>query len=97
MKIPIFHLLSLYFTQILYNSVKLLYRCHIDYRNWIERARPLGESIQRAKERALNAIQEATGLYLDSCSQADGKGGTFTDRPQGRRFFSQEVIPKMPK
>ena len=32
-------------------------------------------------------------LYLDSCSQADGKGGTSADGPHGCRFFSQDVVP----
>ena len=38
-----------------------------------------------------------TGLYLDRVSTAGGKGGTSTNGPQGRRFFSEEVLDSIEK
>ena len=72
--------------------LKVLYRCHIDYKNWVEKSGPLGEPIRQSRERVLGAILHATGLYLDQCNKANGKGGTSTDGNQGRRFFSEEVL-----
>lgn len=76
--------------------LKLLYRCNIDYRNWVEKSGPLGEPIRKAKKRVLDIIQTQTGLYLDSCNKAGGHGGTSTNGPQGRRFFSEELVPVLP-
>ena len=73
--------------------LKLLYRCHIDFRHWIEKSGPLGEPLRHSKERVLGVILERTGLYLDVCNKAGGKGGTSTDGPQGRRFYSEELVP----
>ena len=71
--------------------LKLLYRCHIDFKNWIEKQGPLGDPIRNAKDRVLDKILADTGLNLDRCSSG-GHGGTSTNGPQGRRFFSEEVI-----
>ena len=71
--------------------LKLLYRCHIDYKNWIEKSGPIGDHIRNSKCRVLDTILAHTGLNLDRCSSG-GHGGTTTNGPQGRRFFSEEVI-----
>ena len=76
--------------------LKLLYRCHIDYQQWIEKSDPRGEPIRQSKDCLLSAIYEETGLYLDRINTAGGKGGTSTNGPQGRRFFS-EVIDSIEK
>ena len=57
----------------------------------------LGEPIRRGREIVLNIIQEDTGLLLDSVSTGGGKGGTTTDGKQGRRFFSEELLPSLQK
>ena len=67
--------------------LKVLYRCHIDHQHWIEKSGPLGEPIRKAKNQVLQTIHQATGLYLDQCNRAGGKGGNSTDGPQGRCFF----------
>ena len=72
--------------------LKVLYRCHIDYRSWIEYADPRGEPIRRAKERVLDAIEQNHGLVLDRCAAGGEKPGTSTTGNQGRRFFSEEVV-----
>ena len=77
--------------------LKVLYRCHIDYQQWIERSGPLGEPIRKSKVRVLDTILQETGLYLDRVNTAGGKGGTSTNGPQGRRFFSEEVIETIEK
>ena len=48
-------------------------------------------------DRVLDTIHQETGLYLDRCNTAGGKGGTSTNGPQGRRFFSEEVIDTVEK
>lgn len=45
----------------------------------------------------LTAIHTDTGLYLDRVNTAGGKGGTSTNGPQGRRFFSEELIDTLKK
>lgn len=72
--------------------LKLLYRCHADYQQWIERSDPRGDPIRHARERVLDKIENDTGLHLDRVSGAGGKGVTSTNGPQGRRFFSEEVL-----
>ena len=72
--------------------LKVLCRCHIDSKWWIEKSRPVGDHIRLSKDKVLNTILQATGLYLDRCNTAFGKGGTSTNGPQGRRFFSEELI-----
>ena len=57
----------------------------------------MGEPTRKAKEQVLKVIQQETGLYLDQCNKAGGKGGTSTDGPQGRRFFSEELIGSIEK
>ena len=71
--------------------LKLLYRCHIDYKTWIEKSGPLGDPIHNSKEKVLDKILADTGLKLDRCSSG-GYGGTSTNGPQGRRFFSEEIV-----
>ena len=72
--------------------LKVLYRCHIDYKCWIEKKGPLGEPIRQSRERVLDKILEETGLYLDRVNRAWEKGGTSTNGPPGRRFFSEETV-----
>ena len=72
--------------------LKFLYRCHIDYRSWIEHSDPRGEPIRRSKERVLKHLEENHGLILDRCAAGGEKTGTSTTGNQGRRFFSEEVI-----
>ena len=77
--------------------LKVLYRCHADYQQWIEKSDVRGEPVRRAKDRVLEAIYTETGLYLDRVNTAGGKGGTSTNGPQGRRFFSEEVLASIEK
>ena len=72
--------------------LKVLYRCHAGYQQWIEKSGPRGEPIREAKDRVLEKIYQETGLYLDRVNAAGGKGGTSTNGPQGRQVFSEEVI-----
>ena len=72
--------------------LKLLYRCHCDYRKWEEKA-GFGQHLQRSKDDVREVIKERTGLRLDYVCAAGGKGGTSTDGKQGRRFFSNELVP----
>ena len=60
--------------------LKLLYRCHIDFKNWTEKSGPLGDPIRNAKDRVLDNILADTGLNLDRCSSG-GHGGTSTNGP----------------
>ena len=59
---------------------------------WIERSDPRGDKIRRSKIKVVERIQEKTGLVLDQVNKAGEKGGTTTNGPQGRRFFSEETI-----
>ena len=77
--------------------LKIIYRCHIDCQQWVEKSGPLGEPIRSSKEYCLKTIYQSTGLYLDQCNRAGGKGGSSTDGPQGRRFFSKELIDSIGK
>ena len=43
------------------------------------------------RHRVLQKIYEEIALYLDRINTAGGKGGTSTNGPQGRRFFSEEL------
>ena len=61
--------------------------CHIEHQDWTENSGPLGEPILKSNERVLETIQQETGLYLDQCNKAGGKGGASNDGPQGRNFF----------
>lgn len=72
--------------------MKMLYRVESDYRHWVEKSGPVGDHVRAAKGRVFYKIQENTGLLLDQCSSSGGKGGTSTNGPQGRRFFSEELI-----
>ena len=61
--------------------LKLLYRCHIDFKSWIEKSGPLGDPIRNAKvqkDRVLDNILADTGLNLDRCSSGS-HGGTSTN------------------
>ena len=71
--------------------LKLLYRCSIDYKHWVEKSGPLGDPIRNSRDRVLDNIRENTGLDLDRVSSG-GHGGTTTNGPQGRRFFSEEIL-----
>ena len=72
--------------------MELLTHCHIDHMNWVERLGPPGEPVQRGKNRVNTLIKANTGLDLEVCCKAGGKCGTSTDGPQGRRFFSEELV-----
>ena len=72
--------------------LKVLYRCHADHPQWIESTGPSGDPIRKSKEEVLKKIRLETGLILDQCSTAGSKGGTTTNGPQGRRFYSVELI-----
>ena len=73
--------------------LKLLYRCHIDWKNWVQPGTgDLGTPLEHSRDRVLYMIEESTGLVLDQCNTAGGKGGTTTNGPQGRRFYSEETI-----
>ena len=40
----------------------------------------------------LETIRQQKGLNLDGCNTADWKGGTSTNGPPGRQFFSEEFL-----
>ena len=73
--------------------LKILYRCHIDYRHWIKRSGPIGQPLDESRLRVLDIIKTMTGMELDVVCSAGAKGGTSTDGYQGRRVFSEEFIP----
>ena len=75
--------------------LKLLYRCYTDYRCWVEHADPRGHPIRKAKEDVLDILEDRHGLYLDQCAGACEMTGTSTTGGQGRRFFSEEVLPTL--
>ena len=72
--------------------LKLLYRCHSDYQRWEQKA-GFGQHLNTSKEGVREKITKETGLRLDYVCSAGGKGGTSTDGKQGRRFFSDELLP----
>ena len=72
--------------------LKVLYRCHIDYRKWVKRSGPLGEPLEASRIRVLDIIERMTGMDLDTVSSAGAKGGTSTDGNSGRRMFSEEFV-----
>ena len=72
--------------------MKLLYRCYADYTVWIEKA-GYKHILSTSKDTVRDAIKRETGLMLDYVCSAGAKGGTSTDGKQGRRFFSNEVVP----
>ena len=72
--------------------LKLLYRCNIDYKVWDMRA-GYSDHVIKSKEQVQGLIKKRTGLRLDYVNSAGGKGGTSTDGKQGRRFFSEELLP----
>ena len=51
------------------------------------------DHLVKSKEAVQDAIKKKTGLRLDYVNSAGGKGGTSTDGKQGRRFFTDELIP----
>ena len=71
--------------------MKVLYRCHLDYQKWEEKA-GLENILKKSMDVVQYEIKERTGLRLDYICGAGGKGGTSTDGKQGRRFFSDELI-----
>ena len=72
--------------------LKMLYRCHSDWPKWEQKA-GLGQHLDRSKKEVRDKIKLETGLRLDYVCSAGGKGGTSTDGKQGRRFFSDELLP----
>ena len=68
----------------------MLYRCHADYKKWVERA-GFCDNLYKSKVEVRDFINERTGLRLDYVNSVGGKGGTSTDGKQGRRFFSDEL------
>ena len=72
--------------------MKLLYRCHADYPQWIEH-QGYKKVLEHSKDVVREAIKEKTGLCLGFVCSAGGKGGTSTDGKQARRFFSDETVP----
>ena len=77
--------------------LKLLYRCYTDYRCWVEHADPRGDHIRKAKKEVLSILYDKHGLTLDQCAGACEKTGTSTTGGQGRRLFSEEVLPTLRK
>ena len=75
--------------------LKFFYRINAEYFVWEESKTVLGEHIRKGKERVLKNIKEDTGLVLDVVCTGGAKGGTSTDGKQGRRFFSEELIPTL--
>jgi len=75
--------------------IKLLSRCHIDYKYWVEKTGPLGDPIRKAEQRVLNNIRSNTGLILEACNKLGQRSGTSTDGPQGRRFFSEKLLSSL--
>ena len=73
--------------------LKLLYRTYTDYCCWVEHADPRGEPIRKAKQKVVYILEEKHGLILDQCAGACEKTGTTTTGGQGRRFFSEEIVP----
>ena len=72
--------------------LKMLYRCNIDYKVWVEKA-GLCDHLYKSKDTVRDVIKKKTGLCLDYVNSAGGKGGTSTDGKQGRRFYSDELRP----
>ena len=73
----------------------MLYRCNIDFKKWVEKA-GYCDHLKKSKE-VREVIKKKTGLRLDYVNSAGGKGGTSTDGKQGRRFYSDELIPVIEK
>ena len=72
--------------------LKMLYRCYIDFKTWVEKA-GYCDHLYKSKGDVRETIKQKTGLCLDYVNSAGGKGGTSTDGKQGRRFYSDELIP----
>ena len=62
---------------------------------WTESKTVLGEHIRKGKERVFDMVITDTGLVLDVVCSGRAKGGTSTDGKQGRRFFSEELVPTL--
>lgn len=71
--------------------LKMLYRCHADFKKWVEKA-GYTDHLQQSKNEVRQFIKTKSGLKLDYVNSAGGKGGTSTDGKQGRRFYSDELI-----
>ena len=54
-------------------------------------------NVYEGEKRVFEMIVEDTGLVLDVVCSGGAKGGTSTDGKQGRRFFSEELIPTLKK
>ncbi|GAB1609579.1 hypothetical protein Ahia01_001243700 [Argonauta hians] len=74
----------------LLGSLKMLYRCNIDYKVWDMKS-GYSDHVIKSKEEVQDTIKKKTGLRLDYVNSAGGKGGTSTDGKQGRRFYSDEL------
>ena len=70
----------------------MLYRSFIDFKTWVEKA-GYCDHLYKSKGDVRETIKKKTGLCLDYVNSAGGKGGTSTDGKQGRRFYSDELIP----
>ena len=68
--------------------LKLFYRLKANLLLWTVRGSEGQDKLNKAKKDILKHIEEITGLRLD---QVDSSGGTSTNGPQGRRFFSPEL------
>ena len=76
--------------------LKVLYRCVAGHYDWVERSDQRGVRIREAKEKVLKIRLSNHGLVLDSCAKGGtDKTGNSTTGNQGRRFFSEEVLPSL--
>ena len=78
---------------ITHRFLKVLYRLNAEYFVWTESKTVLGEHIWEGNERIFDMVITDTGLVLDGVRSGGAKGGTSMDGKQGRRFFSEELVP----
>ena len=68
----------------------MLYRCHADFKTWVEKT---GYTEEVESQRFQQEENRKTGLRLDYVNSAGGKGGTSTDGKQGHRFSPDQLKP----
>ncbi len=73
--------------------VKLIARCRINYTRWSHLSNRRGEALTRSNQVVIDTIQRRTGLVLEQLTKHGGKSGNETTGNQGRKFFSEIMIP----
>ena len=68
--------------------LKVVYRCHISYESWVEKATVLGDPIRKAKKR-VQAKLRMVGLFVEEVSSGNASTGTSNSGNTARDFFSE--------